>query len=411
MTQIIRLILILFVLSFSTLYCADDTTNLTANKTAVQSIATIIKSSIDGIPEESLNKLLLDGYRRMWLLDEDENWKHPRLEEISDRLIARITERETKEFIDQVALHAAENPFLVRFLENAVPVNFATLRADFDQDQAKPFGDQTKFMPRAIAYAIALNRLTLAQVDDYRVLAASIEIFREVRKQELTLFDMNLFTFAKLYSVEGPVRKFVKFHQIKDRSYKREISKGFLSNLLPLNIYEAILVDKYYKPTFKQNAQAARPLMKNGPSSLRDNVLDLEPPKWSEDGKEILISLPQAKEWTDLYQTWNMAFMSRFNTFPFFIVKLLIPSVSNYKARPKQFIYRRAISLYNHLHYFFLGNIYDQKHGIPSVTFYDLHLTEMWGEYNLKAANEYSLKLNSIKDQYPRLYSLDLLMD
>ena len=411
MTAVIRLMLILFVLSFSALYSATGPRNLNANQSAIQKIAIIIKSSIDEIPEDTLNKLLLDGYRRMWLIDKDKNWKHPRLEEISHKLISRITERETKAFIDQMVIHANENPFLVRFLENAVHERFNHLRDGFYKDQEKPFSDQTKFMPRAIAYAIALNRLTLAQVDNYRVLEASIECFKAVRKKELTLSDMNFFNFAKLYSVEGPVRNFVKFHRRKYRSHHTDISKGFLSNLLPLNIYEAILVDKYYKPTFKQNAKAARPLMKNSPSYFRDTILDVGPPKWSEDEKEILISLPLAKEWTDLYQTWNMAFMSRFKSFPFFIVKLLIPSVNNYKARPKQFIYRRAISLYNHLHYFFLGDLYDQKHGIPSVEYNDLQLTKMWGENNLKAANEYSIKLKSIKDQYPDLYSIDLLMD
>ena len=67
------------------------------------------------------------------------------------------------------------------------------------------------------------------------------------------------------------------------------------------------------------------------------------PTRFSEDGQRIEFRPPLPRQWADLYQTWNMAFISKYPDFPFFMAKLLIPSVSGYQGRPENYLYPRDL--------------------------------------------------------------------
>ena len=45
------------------------------------------------------------------------------------------------------------------------------------------------------------------------------------------------------------------------------------------------------------------------------------------------------------YSTWNLAFVSNYPDFPFYMAKLLIPTVSGYHGNPERFLYPRHSSL------------------------------------------------------------------
>ena len=46
-----------------------------------------------------------------------------------------------------------------------------------------------------------------------------------------------------------------------------------------------------------------------------------------------------------MFSTWNLAFVSNYPDFPFYMAKLLIPTVSGYQARPEGYLYPRHSSL------------------------------------------------------------------
>ena len=50
-------------------------------------------------------------------------------------------------------------------------------------------------------------------------------------------------------------------------------------------------------------------------------------------------------QWADLYVAWNIAFVANVPDFPYYLPKLLIPSVSSYQNQPETFKANRANAL------------------------------------------------------------------
>ena len=70
------------------------------------------------------------------------------------------------------------------------------------------------------------------------------------------------------------------------------------------------------------------------------------PASITKDGQLITCRPPLPLQWADLYLVWNIAFVTeKFPDFPYFLPKLLIPSVSGYQAHPETFLVNRAIAL------------------------------------------------------------------
>ena len=126
------------------------------------------------------------------------------------------------------------------------------------------------------------------------------------------------------------------------------------------------------------------------PQNRVDNCTGARPTRLSADGKIIEISLDFPTEWADLYETWNMAFVTNYNSWPFFLVKLLVPSVSGYHAQPSTFLFMRALALYVHINRGMMGNIYPEDRGKRPNWRINRELSKVWGEYNLKASKNYS---------------------
>jgi hypothetical protein len=96
------------------------------------------------------------------------------------------------------------------------------------------------------------------------------------------------------------------------------------------------------------------------------------------------------EQWADLYSTWNLAFVSHYPEFPFVMVKLLIPFVANYQRHPEEYIYRRALALWVHLHHLYLGRADQARTGQEAIVWNDVELTKLWGRVNREAAVEYA---------------------
>ena len=100
--------------------------------------------------------------------------------------------------------------------------------------------------------------------------------------------------------------------------------------------------------------------------------------------------MPASQQWTDLYSTWNMAFVSHYDNFAYVIPKLLIPSVSGYHDNPKGYIYTRSLALYIHLYSRFLAKGEAIQAGVEDpFKWYDVGLTSLWGEVNKESSLDY----------------------
>ena len=72
------------------------------------------------------------------------------------------------------------------------------------------------------------------------------------------------------------------------------------------------------------------------------------------------------------------------------MVKLLIPSVSGYQARPEGYIWARATALYAHVN-FLLGG------GAGDISWADTGLTRAWGAANLDSRDHYVASVQEAK--------------
>ncbi|MBF0205826.1 MAG: hypothetical protein HQK53_02960 [Oligoflexia bacterium] len=343
-------------------------------------IVAVVKESIEGIPPAAIRFMVQKQFMRMHLMDELGDWKSVELVAISEDLLpsdlSQFTQEKINSFIDRVANNVEDNPILVKFLERIRGEQFELL-------SAKVKREGRFVLPEVISYALALNNLTRAEIDDPEIIQSCLEIFpRERDAAHITPWQMGLFGWAKLTSVEGPMK--VVLHARKTG----ELHPQFLRHMLPVNITEAIIADLVLGEW--NNAESAIPLAINRPGDdPSDPRLGTGGATLSADRKVIKLKMAFSKKWDDLYSSWNLSFLSKFNTFPFFACKLLIPEVSDYKNRPEEYIYRRALALYTHLNYMFLGDVDDQKNGRDYIRWGDKKLADIWGEINLEAASEY----------------------
>ena len=97
-------------------------------------------------------------------------------------------------------------------------------------------------------------------------------------------------------------------------------------------------------------------------------------------------------EWTDLYQTWNLAFVTG-NLTDLHIIypKLLIPSVIN--ASSDDYLFHRALSLWPTANFV----LFNKSKGIESLAFAQQEeLAQLWGQINVKYAYDYVEEHNGI---------------
>jgi hypothetical protein len=228
--------------------------------------------------------------------------------------------------------------------------------------------------PDVISYGIVLNRLTIAMYDDWRIL----EICRQIWKQAAIEADieqyMEPFDKAKLALVEDPIAKFIDYHKTG------VVPETFGEDFLYQNISVAVLVDQ--KLGNSGNVYAGNVLAANNANSLGAG-----PTRFSDNGKSILFCMPLPEDWANLYSTWNLAFISQYEHFPYVMMKLLIPKVLGYHNNPDEYIYNRALALHTHLYYAYLGRA--DREGAPTIQWHDSTLMTLWGDTNKASAIHY----------------------
>jgi len=204
------------------------------NSDAVEKIVHRVKSSVFGLKREEFLSLMIHEYQKLQLLDSEEKWRSPYYAEYKSRLLPDdLHMADVLKFLDRIGDAARKNPYLLKFLNEAGPAELRPLQEYLDRE-----GDQV--LPRVVAYALVSETICQIQMEDVDFLQATYDIFRQARKDlDVDFFDMNLFGYAKLTTVESPIEEFIEIRK------SGRVEPDYLRKILPINIVEAIYTDKY----------------------------------------------------------------------------------------------------------------------------------------------------------------------
>jgi len=346
-----------------------------SEQTVAESIADAVIEKVSHITAYDIYDLMEAQYKKLNLIDENGVWTIYEMEQYGDYLLPdMLTMAEMNDFVYTMAHHFNENPYASSFLDVAVGNDYPALIEKFDNEGAS-------ILPNILAYAQVLNRLTVVMYNDNSLLQPIDEHFKVIRSNKKLLKNFTFFLKAKLYSVAIPVSGYVKYFADNHvPTYKPRLT-------LPLNIMEATLVDFFAGR--KDNAFAGWVLAKNRSGNKYNPETGADKPRISEDGTAVEYRMPFPKEWADLYSTWNMAFVSKYENFPYFYTKLMIPQVANYKNKPSQYIYNRALALYIHLHHMLITRGENVENGTKDFNWMNEDLMNDWGAENKISAKEY----------------------
>lgn len=157
---------------------------------------------------------------------------------------------------------------------------------------------------------------------------------------------VNTFEYFKTKSVDPAIKTFLE--PTIDISPKDVQDYSILGQCaLSMNVLEAMTQD--YKTGHTYNAESAYEL------ALLDGLFDYT----SEVNKKRLkinslgsmySSTTVPRNWSDLYQSWNMCFVyNQYGDYPLFMAKLLNPAVGNYTDDVSIYMTPRVIALYIHI--------------------------------------------------------------
>lgn len=370
-----------FLLAFMIIGSVFSKTN---NITQIEVIANKVKDALAGHSDSELRELMKEHYIKWRLMTPSGLWKSAKLNKISNSLLPENISAEMLElFIDKVTNSTSRNNYLMSFINSANITKYNILSTKVAEEGHIVF-------PKVVTYAYAFEQLVQAMYNDYKVLESCKNIWIKVRDGEGIKEHMGVFDNVKLASVELPIKNIIKAHKTK------KVSKRFAKFLLPVNITEAVLADISYGNI--NNAKAGWVLAKVVPySKLYTQDSGAGPATWSTDNKAIRLGLPLSKKWADLYQTWNMTFVTKYSYWPYTIVKLIIPKVANYQDAPGNYMYNRILALYAHLHYSYFYRVDNNQNGNEMLQWKDTDLTTDWGNYNRKSSHLYKDELKKHK--------------
>jgi len=357
--------------------------------TAAMEIVQVIKDTVSGLGRDEIREMMELHFRQLRLIGKSGKWMTKELEKLSDFLLPdNLNGDKVKDFVDQIARHAEANQYLKDFFEKAEGQHFDHLYHKVQTEGAA-------VLPSVVTYALVLERLTEAMREDWRIIECCKKIWKKARLKVGLSKYISLFERVKLSSLEIGINLILKCHK------SRKVPSRFCRLILPVNIIEAIFADT--RLGCKDNAVSGWPLATNLPGAKKLNPkTGAAPSHWSKDKKVIHLCMSLPGKWADLYSTWNLAFVSRYRDFPYFMTKLLIPQVACYQDAPEEFIYNRALALYTQCHYTFLGRSDLVNQGKEAIKWNDRKLTEFWGEVNKESARKYS---EEVKNHDPSLFN------
>lgn len=341
-------------------------------------VITLLDKSVAGLSATTARAAMTERYQAMRLMDAQGQWTVPELARYSDFLLPRdLDGAKMVDFVERMADTARDNPYLMKFLAAASTEDFPALR-----EKVRAEGDQV--FPDVLLHAQVLERLTTVLADDYKNSEACREHWKQFESDPEFWSNMNAFQKAKFVSVNMGIDKYNKIHETGI------VDPNTLAFVLPLNIMEAVAVDVYHGTISKVgrqcreghqgNAHAGWTLATHGPHGDGPSTM-------SPDGKMVELKQKEVKSWDDLYSTWNMSFVTVSQEWPYYLAKLAIPQVSDYKDRPGEYINKRALALHLTMTTIALAGTQATVNG---VNWLDPKLSDLWGKVNAESALEYA---------------------
>ena len=283
---------------------------------------------------------LLDYYRTL-RLHSDGRWI-PALARHRDYL-THVTSADVGRFLNEAERHQKKNPLVASFLPRL---------------GEKDWDGVYRELPKIATFALCLERLTFLVRQHDGLLEQLIFHFRNERKRNLPFF-----LWLKIQSIERPMVKI--FVRRTGRIPKRYFRWALITNILEASVADLC---KGYANNALVGLKLSMRLTRNTEIRRRGHIVTFAP--------------ADAGAWVDLYQSWNMAFVSQAAEFPYVLCKLVIPSVADYQEHPEEYVFRRAIALYLFCNAAALG--YDKGDSDWS----DRGLTRSWGSHNLERSKK-----------------------
>lgn len=346
-----------------------------------------ILTCLDPFDEPGMVNRMAGHYRTLHLLEAGGKWVSPLLGSRSEELLpGAVTIDECNRFVQQMMDFSLRNPYFASFLERAINMRFPKLESGFRAEGAI-------VIPDALAFAMTLDRITRVCCDDYRILEVCYHITKRTLRQTSAFRRVPFFYRIKMNSIDPVIYFTIQAH----KRPPEKLNKGSASLVLQINILEAVFSDILMGLSDNARAGWVLTLHKSG-HRVTDPFTGAGPNHWSPDGKAICLRHPFQTSWNDLYQIWNMAFVSKLYDLPFVISKLLIPEVSDYAAEPGRYMYKRIIALYLYMAWCFFDRSHRSTLHLPLMDWSDPDLTRFWGACAREAAREYSYMFKSISD-------------
>ncbi|MBO9483439.1 hypothetical protein [Salinisphaera sp. G21_0] len=307
------------------------------------------------------------------LMDCRGEWTQEIFEIISSNLSDDTSQEAIEKAVSEVFRNIKDNDYLMRAIHNIINVS-ETNEGMLEKGKNEIIHELESVLP----FALALNLLTKAQIQNTEVLEACVHLWKKKRNEMGgAIRGLGFKKAIKLISVEQPIVKMLKGR--KKPNYPH--SQGRC--ILPFNIIEATAVEAVSGR--HENACAGLTLAQHYPGKYTQCASELD-----EQGQEPLFNYPLPKHWSDLYTTWNMQFCATCNERPELLSKLLIPAVSGYQAKPGAYISRRAYALYTALNYlFFRAEKPNPVPVLPKV------VEQAWGHSNRVCSRLYQRKVTS----------------
>ncbi|WP_345195718.1 hypothetical protein, partial [Kistimonas scapharcae] len=313
------------------------------------------------LPERISNTLYKLG------LKDDSGYRSQLFQDFENNLISEIRTDEfyVNSFVDKIAHNMKKNNYFLHAIAGVMQHSDLDAINEHEEYIAQNMSDW-------LALAITVDALTEAQAKDIDFLEACMNTWDDDRRQQGGLLrSLGFSATVKLLSVDKPVKDGMRYRR------NGQLDRSFTRNMLPFNIIEAVIYD-IAQGNF-DNAAAGLVLAKNHPGKYSDASAELL------SDSTVKIKVPCPEHWADLYNTWNMAFVSDFNSMPYFTSILIVPSVSGYREWScEEYMARRAYLLRSMLKYF--SNLDESKrsHASPVAS-----ITRQWGRVNKASARHY----------------------
>jgi len=274
-------------------------------------------------------------------MDSDGEWVHNYFKSGAKRqyFLPRnnITSQDLILLVNNMAENANKNPYIRNALEILKDGNYQKLERKLKEEGKTVIVD-------TITLAVVLEKLTSAMKENWRFSRVCYSIWLEYDNiGKLLATSDNLFYIAKALTIEETARRGI---QILDT---KVLPPSSFINTLILNIMEAVKQDEMLGNL--GNAKTGKTLAQYVHTPEKDNRTGSGPCQLSENQQGIECAPPLTLQWVDLYSTWNLAFISTFPDFVYFVPKLLIPSVSDYQTNPAAYIHNRVIALSTFIHW------------------------------------------------------------